>query len=186
MSTKGVGPPSSQGLPTPWGRTAFAVVLRSLLFSVALLVGYFVLPLSSRLVTATVLELALGLVVLSGLLAWQVREIVRSSVPGARAIGAIMVSAPLFLTVFATTYFTMAHSDPDTFSEPLTRLDALYFTLTVFATVGFGDITAVSQPARAVVIMQMAGGLVLVGLIARVIFGAVQVSRDRNRAAPSE
>ena len=30
--------------------------------------------------------------------------------------------------------------DPSSFGEPLTRSDALYFTITIFATVGFGDI----------------------------------------------
>ena len=62
----------------------------------------------------------------------------------------------------------------------MTRLDSMYFTVTVFATVGFGDITAVSQGARAVTTVQMMGGLVLVGLIARVIVGAVQVGRSRR------
>jgi hypothetical protein len=74
----------------------------------------------------------------------------------------------------------MGRSDPQQFSEPLTRLDAAYFTVTVFATVGFGDITAVSETARAVVTVQMLGGLVLVGLIARVVVGAVQEARTRR------
>jgi hypothetical protein len=55
----------------------------------------------------------------------------------------------------------------------------MYFTVTVFATVGFGDITAVSQSARAVAMTQMLGDLVLVGLIARAIVDAV--NRGRNR-----
>jgi hypothetical protein len=33
----------------------------------------------------------------------------------------------------------------------LTRTDALYFTVTVFSTVGFGDITAKTETARLVV-----------------------------------
>ena len=41
------------------------------------------------------------------------------------------------------------------FTEPLTRADALYFTVTVFSTVGFGDITAKSETARVVLIVQM-------------------------------
>jgi hypothetical protein len=57
----------------------------------------------------------------------------------------------------------------------------LYFTVTVFATVGFGDIVGVSQTARTVSMIQMVAGLVLVGLIARVMLGAVQESRTRQR-----
>ncbi len=165
-------------------RLALASLGRSTLVTTAIVVGYFVLPLSSHLASDTAVELLLGLLLLGALLAWQVRAIVHSPYPAIQAIGALMVSAPLFLILFATTYYLMGDAAVDTFSEPLTKLDALYFTVTVFATVGFGDITAVSQTARGVVTVQMVGGLVLVGLIARVIVGAVQEGinrRDRGR-----
>ena len=46
----------------------------------------------------------------------------------------------------------MAQADPANFStHTLTRTDALYFTITIFATVGFGDISATSQSARLLV-----------------------------------
>ena len=48
---------------------------------------------------------------------------------------------PIFIVVFAWTYLTLARSDATGFSQPLTRISALYFTVTVFSTVGFGDIT---------------------------------------------
>jgi hypothetical protein len=86
----------------------------------------------------------------------------------------------VFLVLFAATYFLMGDADESNFSEPLTRMDSLYFTVTVFATVGFGDITAVTQPARVVTTLQMVTGLVLVGLIARVILAAVQEGRSRK------
>ena len=38
-------------------------------------------------------------------------------------------------------------------------MDALYFTTVTFATVGFGDITPVSQLARGVVTVQMIAGM---------------------------
>ena len=43
--------------------------------------------------------------------------------------------------------------------QPLTRADALYFAVTVFSTVGFGDITPESEAARVVLIVQMLGDL---------------------------
>ena len=45
----------------------------------------------------------------------------------------------------------MATISASNFSEPLTRTGALYFTVTVFSTVGFGDITAKTEAARLVV-----------------------------------
>jgi voltage-gated potassium channel len=55
--------------------------------------------------------------------------------------------------------------------------------VTVFATVGFGDIVAVSEAARAVATVQILGDLVVLGLVARAVFTAVQaglVKRDEH------
>lgn len=161
-------------------RLAIASLVRSLLVAAALVVGYFVLPLSSSLAVDGALELAAGLAVLAALLTWQVRSILRSPYPVAKGVGALVVSVPLFLVLFAATYYLMADAEPTTFSEPLTRMDSMYFTVTVFATVGFGDIAAVTQGARAVTTLQMVLGLVLVGLIARLIVAAVQEGRSRQ------
>lgn len=160
-------------------RAVIMSLLRSLLVTAAICAAYFVLPLPTRLAASPILRLTGGLVAVGVLLTWQIREILRSPYPGARAVGALVVSVPLFLVLFATTYVLLAERDPSMFSEPLTRLDAMYFTVTVFATVGFGDITAASQSARAVVMTQMVGDLVLVGLIARAIVDAVNRGRDR-------
>jgi hypothetical protein len=162
-------------------RHALASMGRSLATSVAILSGYFLLPFTSGLTADRVLVLLLALLGVGLLLAWQIRAIVRSPFPGARAVGALVVSVPLFLVIFALTYFLMGRAAPEAFSEPLTRLDAAYFTVTIFATVGFGDITPVSQAARSVAMLQMFGDLVLVGLIARVVVDAVQRGRRSRR-----
>lgn len=161
-------------------RRAIFIIVRSFLIAAAVIVGYFALPLDSSRAWGG-LELLVGLVLIAGLLTWQVRGILRSPVPGVQAIATLAVTVPLFLVLFAATYYLMADADESNFSEPLTRLDSLYFTVTMFATVGFGDITAASQAARGVATIQMVLGLVLVGLIARVIFGAVQEARSRQR-----
>ena len=67
-----------------------------------------------------------------------------------------------------------------TFSQPMTRTDALYFTVTVFSTVGFGDITAVTEAARVLVTGQMIAGIVIVGLGARIIVDAVKRGQQRQ------
>lgn len=154
-------------------RLAAASLLRSLLVSLVIVAGYFLLPMRLD-GTVAVVGLVGGLAVVSILLTWQIREIARSPYPRVRAIGSLATSVPLFLAVFATTYFLMARAEPANFSAPLNRLGSAYFTVTVFATVGFGDIVAVSSSARAIVTVQMIGDLVIVGLVARVLFGAVQ------------
>ena len=76
----------------------------------------------------------------------------------------------------------MARADPSNFNVyPLTRTDSLYFTVTVFATVGFGDITATSQTARLIVTVQMILDLIVLGLGIRVFLGAVQRGRNKTQ-----
>jgi voltage-gated potassium channel len=60
---------------------------------------------------------------------------------------------PFYLLVFASTYFVMQRASAANFTQPLTRTDALYFAVTVFSTVGFGDITPKSEAARVVLIV---------------------------------
>ena len=110
---------------------------------------------------------------LIGLVAFQVRSIIRSPFPGLRAIEALATSVPLFLLLFASTYVVMATMSASNFGEPLTHTDGLYFTVTVFSTVGFGDITAKTEAARLVVTGQMIADLVILGLAIKIIVGAV-------------
>jgi len=163
-------------------RRAVRAVVRSALISVLIVVGYFVLPMNRSLALGDVFTLIVGLAIVVVALLYQIRAILQSAYPAARAVEALMVSVPLFLIVFATVYFLLAESDPGNWSQPMTRLDSLYFTVTVFSTVGFGDITAVSEAARAVTIVQMMSGLILVGVIARLVVGAVHINWDRRRA----
>ena len=150
-------------------RTAFTVV--------AVLVLYYVLPLNRTFSPRTVVELFLGLVAFGVLVAWQVRGILRSSAPALRAVESVALTVPLFLVVFAAVYVVLANTDPASFSELLTRTDALYFVVTVFATVGFGDIAPVSEAARALTTVQMVCDLLLIGLVLRVFLTAVNSRR---------
>jgi voltage-gated potassium channel len=52
--------------------------------------------------------------------------------------------------------------------------------MTVFATVGFEDITPTTELARVLVTMQMFVNLLAVGVAARVVLGAVQVAEGRR------
>jgi voltage-gated potassium channel len=92
---------------------------------------------------------------------------------------------PLFLVLFAASYFLLAQDGADNFTvDSLTRTDSLYFTVTVFATVGFGDISATSQTARVFVMAQMILDLIVLGLLVKVFLGAVDIGRRQN--APEE
>jgi hypothetical protein len=66
--------------------------------------------------------------------------------------------------------------------EHLTRTDALYLTVTVFATVGFGDISPVSQAARVAVMFQMLLDLVFLGVGINAFVTAARAGRKRQSA----
>jgi Na+-transporting methylmalonyl-CoA/oxaloacetate decarboxylase gamma subunit len=171
---------ATQLTPRSLPRRGAGILLRSAVTSVAICVAYFVVPMTSTLTGTGVVELILGLIGLTMLLTWQIRAIVRSPHPVARAIEAMATFVPLFLAIFASTYYLMGQAEPSSWSEPLSRLDAAYFAVTIFATVGFGDITPVSDAARAVATLQMIVDVILVGLAARVLVGAVKEGLRRQ------
>jgi hypothetical protein len=161
-------------------RRARRSLLMSGFVSVALVVGYFLLPLNSDLTTTTVLTLGGGIVLIAVLLVWHLRSIITSPYPRVRAVAALATTIPLFLVVFATSYFVMSRTEPANFNEHLSRLDSAYYTVTVFATVGFGDIVPKTEVARTVTMVQMLGDIVLVGLVVQVIVGAVRTGLRRK------
>lgn len=167
-------------------RRALVTLLRALGSTVGLVVIYYLLPLDRTSIGVAVGMLAFGLVALVGLVAFQVRSIIKAKYPALRAVGALATSVPLFLLLFAGTYFVMGGISEANFNEPLTRTDALYFTVTVFATVGFGDIVATTESARVVVMGQMIAGIVTIGLGARVIVDAVQRGQQRQPVSESD
>ena len=75
----------------------------------------------------------------------------------------------------------MAQAELNNFNvHSLTRTDALYFTVTVFTTVGFGDIVATTQLVRLVVTAQMILDLGVLGLGIRVFLGAARRGRQQH------
>jgi hypothetical protein len=155
-------------------------MLRAAGSTTALVVIYYLLPLNRSSTAVAVTMLIIGLVTLTGLLAYQVRAITRSPFPLLRGVEALATSIPLFLLLFAATYVVLATISAGNFSQPLSRTDAIYFTVTVFATVGFGDIAPRAEVARVIAMIQMLAGLVAVGVIAKIVFGAVQIAVERQ------
>jgi voltage-gated potassium channel len=89
----------------------------------------------------------------------------------------------LLLLLFAGTFVIMAAISVGNFGEPLTRTDASYFIVTVFSTVGFGNITGKTEAARLVVTGHVIVDLVAVGLSVKVIVGAVKKAASGSRQA---
>ena len=160
--------------------------VRSLVTVAVVVALYYLFPLDRLEGIPVGIPLAVGLLVLAADGAWEIQAVVGAEYPSVRARESLARFVPVFLVLFAACYYLMVKADPTSFSaHPMTRTDALYFTLTVFSTVGFGDITAASQVARGVVMVQMVLDLILVGLGVRLLTQAVHVGVSRRRGEES-
>ena len=167
-----------------WRVTVTAI--RGVLAAAVLVALYYVAPLDLKFDTSGVARLILGFLVFLGVMTWQVQVITKSKNPGLKALEATLVVVPLFLVLFASTYYMMSRGDAASFTEELSRTDALYLTVTIFSTVGFGDISPKLASARVVVSAQMILDLVILGLGVRILLNAVQRGRDRLTSETTE
>jgi voltage-gated potassium channel len=149
---------------------------------VLMLAIYAALPAASKTGIRVLVELIAGLLAFTGLLGWQVRSILDADHPEIRAVESVALAAPALVVVFAFTYLSLSHADPSDFSQHLDHVSAMYFTVTVVATVGFGDIVAKTDPARVLVTIQMILDLaVFVGIVRAIVWaGRVGVRRQQE------
>ena len=105
----------------PPKRLILRAALRSVLIAAVLVVLYYLLPLDQPWDTSTAVRLLIGLLVFAGVVVWGVRTIAGSRYPGVRAAEALALALPLFLLLFASTYFVMERNSAASFTQPLTR-----------------------------------------------------------------
>jgi voltage-gated potassium channel len=177
--------PTSGG--QPW-KLGLLLVLR-VSVSVSLLVAaYFLIPTRGSGEGSDVSWLILELFVFAVIVGVQVPAIVKAKHPVLRAVEALAVVVPVYLLIFARIYVSNSLSDTGAFNEPLDLTTGLYFTVTVFATVGFGDIFAQTNGMRLLVTLQMLLNLLVLGLVIRLLTSAARrgVARNEGRADLSD
>lgn len=165
-------------------KVVMVVGLRSAATTAALIAAYYLIPVRAKTYTQQLLWLLAALAVFAAIVAFQLRIILNSPHPRQRAVEAWTMGVPLFLIVFARIYLTLSTYTSDAFSSNLDRSGSLYFTITVFSTVGFGAITPKTGFARLIVSAQMLLDLVLFGAIVKLLLGAVQRNIATRTAEP--
>lgn len=164
-------------------RVVLAATVRTVLTLAVIVGGYALVPVDGFATDAPAAAwlrlLAIALIFLTSMIL-QVQLVISARVPQVRAAEAVVESVVFFLCLFSLLYCSLSATDPASFSEPLNRIDALYFTTATFATVGFGDVAATSTLARSTVTLQMVTGLGLLVLIARVAFYAARLGLQRR------
>jgi voltage-gated potassium channel len=146
--------------------------------------AYYVLPIGKESELRAGLRLAVDVALVASVFTWQIGRISRAELPELRAVEALGIVVALFLALFSGVYLAMSHNS-DAFTQSLDETRALYFTVSVFSTVGFGDITPRTDTARLIVSAQMLLDLVVIGAGVRLIFSAAR-SRVESTPAPSE
>jgi len=95
------------------------------------------------------------------------RTLPRASRPLLRTVSMLVIFLEVFILLFGYVYLSLETGSPGSVPGVQTHLDSVYFTVTMLATVGFGDITPASQTARAIATFQMLVNLVLLGAVVR-------------------
>ncbi|MGA8044829.1 MAG: potassium channel family protein [Dermatophilaceae bacterium] len=144
--------------------------VRAVVMPIAILVLYFVIPVDAeRAPVGVLLGIALSVAALVGVVA----VIVAEARGAHRLVGRHFVLAlELAVVVFAFAYYVIATNEAEQFAGLGTRVDALYFSTATAATVGYGDVHPIGQPARALVTLHMLFNLVFIA-------GVVNLVRDR-------
>jgi voltage-gated potassium channel len=146
-----------------------------------LIVGaYFLLPIGHESGLRALIRLGADIALVGAVFAWQIGRINSAELPELRAVEALGIVIALFLVLFSAIYLAMAHGNKHTFTQDLDHAKALYFTITIFSTVGFGDITPRTDASRLIVSAQMLLDLAIIGVVVRLLLNAA-----KSRVAPA-
>ncbi len=136
--------------------------LVSFLAVAAVTAGYYVVPVGHRDEPTWAFPLAFGAG--TAALAVLLFSFVERAQTVRGRVNQLVALAYLTIVFFAHAYFVVESTSPGQFDGLTTRTDALYLSVTVVTTVGFGDVHAAGQLARGLVIVQMLFNVFVLGV----------------------
>jgi voltage-gated potassium channel len=158
-----------------WLRLATALVL--------VLIAYALVPTSLDAQASTLLRIAGLLLVLAGAAVVMIRQLRLSAFDWDRGIDGLVLAVEVMTVAFALIFYVLALEDPGQVAGLHTRLDSLYFTASTMLTVGYGDVHAEGQAARAVVLIQMVFDVVFIAAAAGMLSSRVRRAASARVAA---
>ena len=163
---------------------------RSALALVGVLVAYYAVPVGELQSSWDVVFAALGLVAgLTAIVYVALRQVkvmaqYRQGDPSVR-LDVLVLLLVVVVPLFAVGYYAVEKGDPGQFADLDTKTDALYFTLSTLATVGFGDVHATGQLGRVLVTIQMTFDLVFVAALVTVLSAQLRARAAERRQGGS-
>jgi hypothetical protein len=136
---------------------------------------YFLIPLDKEF--GDLLALLLVITVAGSLIPLsfrQARLVLRSPHPLLDAVRCIVTGFVMVIVSFSSAYYVLGTGREDQIVGLETKLDAVYFSVTIMATVGFGDIHATGQLARGIVTWNMVVNFALLAVALRVVSWALK------------
>ena len=142
---------------------------RPILTFVGVLVAYYAFPADfgrapGLVIVSLVLTLA-GLALVGWTMVSELGHLRRGE--ASRSSPALAMLILLLVMSFSLAFFLLESVSPGQIADLRTRTDALYFTLSTMATVGYGDVHAEGQAARALVSAVIAFDVVVVASLVR-------------------
>ena len=166
--------------------TGWRRALRLTLLLVVTLVLYFVVPVSTEVRGTEWLRIVVSLVAFALLTALVLHQVQLQLQDPGRHIDGLVVALLVGVTGFAYAFYVIELHHPEQFAGLETRIDALYYTMTTLLTIGYGDVNAVGQAARALVLVQMVFNVVVIATAATTLSNQVRtraLARAEERQA---
>jgi uncharacterized membrane protein len=145
------------------------------------LVAYFVAPVEPQLHPDTLVRVVLIVLVLGVLAAGMTRLLRRHVEDEERRVEGLVLGIVVVVVVFAFAFYALEHHSPGQVVGLHTRIDALYFTVSTLSTVGYGDVHAAGQAARALVVLQVVFDLVFVAAAISLLAAHLRAQSARRR-----
>lgn len=166
-------------------RVTLLILARTVTILGGTLLFYALVPIGEG-AASTLIAVGAGLGLLGVLLVFfrQFGRIERAERPGAAAIEALFLVSGLYLTLFAAIYVALSASSVTSFTEPLDKVAGIYFSVTILATVGFGDIAPKTDLAQVLVTLQMILNIVLLGTAVKLLTLSARQAKSKRQHAP--
>jgi hypothetical protein len=146
---------------------------------IGLIATYYLIPMTGQVWWLGFVLGPVAAVVLVPLAFRNARRILTGKHPLAEVVRALAVVVAVLVLGFAASYYALEHHWPGEVDGLRTKTDAMYFSITTVATVGYGDIHPTGQLARLIASVHMLANVVLIGVSVRLVSWAI-----RQRVTP--